>query len=54
MVIQQSLLDTKPILTCWFQTPWLDHFDLPVGTGRGCAKCDAFTAECVAREKEKS
>jgi hypothetical protein len=31
-------------LTCAFGTPWLDHWDPPTGTGKGCARCDAETA----------
>ena len=32
-------------LLCAFGTPWLDHFDPPIGTGRGCAACDAETTK---------
>lgn|SRR5262245_23175574 len=28
----------KP-LVCYFGTPWLDHFDPPMGTGNGCSYC---------------
>ena len=28
----------KP-LVCIFGTPWLDHFQPPIGTGRGCLAC---------------
>lgn len=28
----------KP-LVCYFGTPWLDHFDPPTGTGKGCNYC---------------
>lgn len=27
-------------LACAFGTPWLDHFDPPVGNGKGCPFCD--------------
>ena len=27
-------------LTCHFGTEWLDHFQAPVGTGRGCRWCE--------------
>ena len=47
------LFDVEPVLPCWFGSPWLDHFSPPIGTGKGCQKCDAWQAECVAREKEK-
>ena len=30
-------------LTCAFGTPWLDHWDPPTGTGRGCAQCESET-----------
>ena len=26
---------------CAFGTPWLDHWDPPTGTGKGCPHCDA-------------
>jgi len=26
-------------LACAFGTPWLDHFQPPIGNGRGCAEC---------------
>jgi hypothetical protein len=32
--------EPKP-LVCYYHTPWLDHFAPPIGTGRGCAECDA-------------
>ena len=28
-------------LYCSFGTPWLDHFDPPIGTGKGCPRCEA-------------
>ena len=30
-------------LACCFGTRWLQHWDTPTGTGRGCARCDAET-----------
>lgn len=36
-------MTTEQPLTCGFGTPWLDHVDPPVGTGRGCAACAAQT-----------
>lgn len=30
----------KP-LVCYYNTPWLDHFAPPIGTGRGCRECNA-------------
>lgn len=27
------------LLVCAFGTPWLDHFEPPIGTGRGCVAC---------------
>lgn len=45
--MQLDLFDDLPALYCWFGTPFCDHFDPPVGTGRGCAKCDAATAEAT-------
>lgn len=29
-------------LTCWFGTPWLDHFPPPIGTGKGCPYCEGI------------
>lgn len=50
----------KP-LVCYFGTPWLDHFDAPIGTGKGCTYCanyrgiDAATAEeRAAHERSQS
>jgi hypothetical protein len=31
--------DRRKPLVCAFGTPWLDHFDPPVGTGKGCPRC---------------
>ena len=30
-------------VACVFGTPWLDHWDPPMGSGRGCTACDAET-----------
>lgn len=27
-------------LACAFRTPWLDHWAPPLGTGKGCARCE--------------
>jgi hypothetical protein len=27
-------------LVCYYGTPWLDHFQPPIGTGAGCRFCD--------------
>ncbi len=36
----QLALFPKPCaLTCAFGTPWLDHFQPPIGTGKGCNAC---------------
>ena len=42
---QQPLFDVEPELTCSFGTSWLDHWDPPVGTGKGCAKCATYKGE---------
>ncbi len=35
-------------LACMYGTPWLDHFDPPLGTGKGCLWCAAVESEpCV-------
>lgn len=34
----------KP-LTCAGGFPWLDHFEPPIGTGKGCPYCDAPLSE---------
>jgi len=31
---------TDDALVCAFGTAWLDHFDDPIGTGRGCDRCE--------------
>lgn len=44
----QRLSDTEKLnnrtpdgeLACAFGTPWLDHWDPPTGTGKGCEKCE--------------
>ena len=36
-------------MPCAFGTPWLDHWDPPIGTGKGCEKCDAYKAKVYAR-----
>jgi hypothetical protein len=33
------ITDASSTLTCSFNTPWLDHFQPPIGTGRGCIFC---------------
>ena len=35
-------------LACAFRTPWRDHFEPPVGTGKGCVVCDTPGATCPA------
>lgn len=30
-------------LACMYGTPWLDHFQSPLGTGKGCMACDKAT-----------
>jgi hypothetical protein len=37
-----SVNEKPPV--CAFGTPWLDHFDPPIGSGVGCAACDAEIA----------
>ena len=27
-------------LTCSFGTEWLDHFQPPIGNGKGCSRCE--------------
>lgn len=29
-------------VACALGTPWLDHFEPPLGTGRGCEACDSW------------
>jgi hypothetical protein len=29
-------------VACAFGTPWLDHFEPPIGTARGCSSCDSL------------
>ena len=36
-------------LVCCFGSPWLDHFSPPIGTGKGCSKCDEWLAEIDGR-----
>lgn len=36
-------------VACAFGTPWLDHFEPPVGTGRGCLWCAGAADEACAR-----
>ena len=36
-------------VACAFGTPWLDHFDPPIGTARGCEACD--TADQVTQAR---
>jgi hypothetical protein len=49
--------DQRKPLTCAFGTPWLDHFDPPIGTGNGCPACERFhgtpTQARVTPEKKK-
>ena len=40
-------------LACAFGTPWLDHFGAPIGNGRGCAACDAWSEETDANTDEE-
>ena len=40
---QQPLFE--PSETCMFGTPWLDHWDPPIGTGKGCEKCATYEGE---------
>ena len=35
-----TMQQPKPLF-CSFGTPWLDHFDPPIGTGKGCPRCEA-------------
>lgn len=32
-------------LACAFGTPWLDHANPPIGTGKGCTLCDNYQGE---------
>jgi hypothetical protein len=36
-----------------YGTRWLDHFQPPVGTGKGCQACRQATEEACEREKQK-
>jgi hypothetical protein len=38
----------KPLM-CHYGTAWLDHFDPPIGTGKGCPGCDGESAAIDAR-----
>jgi hypothetical protein len=45
---QPSLFPEKPApkrLVCSFGTDWLDHFDQPIGTGKGCVACAAYPGD---------
>lgn len=37
-------LNTTPDggLACAFGTPWLDHIQPPIGTGKGCVACEQW------------
>ncbi len=40
--VQQDIGDNRTrtgALACAFGTPWLDHFEPPTGTGKGCLWC---------------
>ena len=42
-VKQPTLFDIyKPPMPCSFGTPWLDHWQPPIGTGKGCEQCDDY------------
>jgi len=32
-------------LPCLFGTPHLDHYDPPIGTGKGCKACENYQGE---------
>lgn len=38
-------------LACCFQTPWLDHFLPPIGTGKGCPACAAYQGQPTKVQK---
>ena len=42
--------DTPP-LVCYYGTPWLDHFEPPAGTGKGCPACEAAVAAAIAARR---
>ena len=42
----------KP-LACYFGTPWLDHFDPPVGTGAGCNYCANYRGIGTETDEER-
>ena len=46
--MQLALDFGDPALICWFGSPWLDHFDPPLGTGKGCLACQAFAGDEIA------
>ena len=40
---QPTLFDIyTPPMPCAFGTPWLDHWQPPIGTGKGCEQCDDY------------
>jgi hypothetical protein len=45
--------DRRKPLVCAFGTPWLDHFDPPVGTGKGCDACYRETWGHDRRETDR-
>ena len=44
-----TLFDLSRPPSCSFGTPWLDHWQPPIGTGKGCDKCDAYDGEPTKR-----
>ena len=52
---QQPLFDIEPpfdiktAMPCSFGTPWLDHWAPPIGSGKGCEKCDEWLATIDVR-----
>jgi len=48
-----ATLMEKP-LTCAFGTPWLAHFDPPIGTGEGCTACAEYEGATPAPKVKRS